>query len=93
MTKSTIDDSPSLEEQARKCNRCGKPTIITYNHTTYEANTYDLDDNYPYIKIKHRHSADDTTIVNVVDDITIEKKLAFEKGPGDYDPVAGIILN
>lgn len=75
------------EEQARTCNQCREPTIVTYNLRTHEVEIFNLDDNYPYQKTRHRHPTDNITRASVISAIAVEKRYLFEVGPGDFDPV------
>jgi hypothetical protein len=81
------------EEQARSCNQCREPTVVAFNLRTHQVETFDLNDNYPARKIKHRHPADNITKASVISAIAVEKRYLFERRPGDYDPFSGRIIN
>jgi hypothetical protein len=81
------------EEQARSCNQCREPTVVAYNLRTHGVETFELDNNYPIQRKKHRHPADNITKFSVISAIAVEKKYLFEKRPGDYDPVSRRIIN
>ena len=81
-----------VEEQARKCNECGEPTIVEYNLRTRGITTFELDP-YPNQRIKHRHPTDNITKASVVSAIAVEKRDLFERRSGDYDPVLGSIID
>jgi hypothetical protein len=80
------------EEQARKCNQCGEPTVVTYNLRTYQVDTFELDVRYPNRRRKHRHQADNITKASVISSIAVEKRNLFERRSGDYDPVSRRII-
>jgi len=81
-----------VEEQARKCNECGEPTVVEYNLRTRGITTFELDP-YPNQRIKHRHPTDNITKASVVSAIAVEKRDLFERRSGDYDPVLGSIID